>query len=84
MLSEALIQTINALNTPDFIRLHKMINEQYETRKKENKHFRQARWQALNPEAINKAVRESTQRRKINDLNISEDNITQFFTESLN
>lgn len=64
MITKELYDMITDLNTPDIIRLYEHVKTEYHKRKDANKNFRQARWQALNPEKINEAVRKTRNKHK--------------------
>ena len=69
MINEDYYKMISEMNTPDIIRLYEYVKCEYNKRKDGNVNFRQAKWQALNPEKINKAVKRC--RVKNNDCDIT-------------
>lgn len=74
MIQDELFNHIKKMNTPDIIRLHEFINEEYIKRKNENKNFRQAKWQVLNPTKINAAVKKHKHKNNTNTSSSSIEN----------
>jgi hypothetical protein len=60
-------KVIITVNTPCIIRLHKMINDEYERRKEGDAGFRQKKWNVLNAEML-KELRKKRVSKKPDEL----------------